>query len=203
MQNMHESHLKNSRSGEVLMSDKNRNYTPDDIERELEKLYPEIFRMVSAMIWGSGLDAEDITQDVFLKAYRKASGFNRDSALSTWVYRIAKNTVIDALRKKKIRSIITGFWSGDEETVLEPNIADTDENLLEQRELQQLVRKSIAELPEIYRTIIVMREIEELPYAQISEINGESEGTLKSRLFHAKKKLREILIAKGIHHEIE
>jgi RNA polymerase sigma-70 factor, ECF subfamily len=192
-----------SATGEVLMLPKNTNYSPNDIERELEKLYPSIYRMVSAMIWGSGLEPEDITQDVFLKAYRNASKFKNDSALSTWVYRIARNTVIDALRKKRFRNMITGFWSADSDEFVEPISPDSETDINDIREIQHIVRKSIADLAEPYRSIVVWREIEDLPYAQIAEITGESEGTLKSRLFYAKKKLRDILIAKGITYELQ
>lgn len=193
---------KDGTSGNV-MSTSDQNFTPGDIERELETLYPVVYRSVSAMIWGSGLDAEDLTQDVFLKAYRNASKFKMDSSLSTWVYRISRNTVIDALRKKKLRSMFMGFWNDPSDGGMEPVSPDSETDAFESRETQNLVRLAIASLPEQYRSIVVWREIEELPYSQISEITGESEGTLKSRLFYAKKRLREILIARGLHYEIE
>lgn len=203
MQDALSSRNQTSATGEVLMLTKNTNYSPNDIERELEKLYPSIFRMVSAMIWGSGLEPEDITQDVFLKAYRNASKFKNDSALSTWVYRIARNTVIDALRKKRFRNLVTGFWSADADDFVEPISPDSETDINDIREIQRIVRKAIADLKEPYRSIVVWREIEDLPYAQIAEITGESEGTLKSRLFYAKKKLRDSLIAKGITYELQ
>jgi RNA polymerase sigma factor (sigma-70 family) len=185
------------------MSLSSSNYTPRDIEHELEALYPMVYRSVTAMTWGSGLDAEDITQDVFLKAYRSASKFNQDSSLSTWIYRITRNTVIDALRKKKLRSIFMGFWQDSEDGGYEPEQPDSNSDTYENQETINLVRLAIASLPEQYRTIIVWREIEDLPYSHIAEITGESEGTLKSRLFYAKKRLRDALIAKGLQYEIE
>lgn len=185
------------------MSATRSSYSPGDIEHELEALYPMVFRSVTAMTWGSGLDAEDLTQDVFLKAYRNAAKFNHDSTLSTWIYRITRNTVIDALRKKKLRSVFMGFWPGVEDGGVEPEHPDTDSDTYENQETINLVRLAIASLPERYRTIIVWREIEDLPYSQISEITGESEGTLKSRLFYAKKRLKDALIAKGLQYEIE
>jgi RNA polymerase sigma-70 factor (ECF subfamily) len=172
-----------------------------ELERELETLYPTVFRMVSAMVWGSGMDAEDLTQDVFLKAYRKADSFNGQSSLSTWLYRIARNTVIDAQRKRKFRNFFTGIRFDAFEVPMDPPNPDVQYDEVETLEVQELVRKSIAQLPEPFRSVLIWREIEELPYAQICEITGESEGTLKSRLFHAKKKLKDILVAKGMNYE--
>jgi len=179
-------------------------YTPGDIERELETHYARVYRFVAGMTWGSGLDAEDLTQDVFLKAYRNASGFQRDSALSTWLYRIARNTVTDALRKRTVRRAFSAFWPMDQDQqqvdMPHPDSEDAD---MDAREMQTMVREAIAALPEPYRSIVLWREIEDLPYREISEITGESEGTLKSRLFYAKKKLRDALIAKGIDYETQ
>lgn len=172
-----------------------------ELERDLETLYPTVYRMVSAMVWGSGMDAEDLTQDVFLKAYRKADTFNGQSSLSTWLYRIARNTVIDAQRKRKFRNFFTGVRFESTETPMDPPNPTTQYDEVETLEVQELVRKSIAQLPEPFRSVLIWREIEELPYAQICEITGESEGTLKSRLFHAKKKLKDILVAKGMNYE--
>jgi len=185
------------------MSASRLNYSPGDIELELEALYPMVFRSVTAMSWGSGLDAEDLTQDIFLKAYRNAAKFKQDSSLSTWVYRITRNTVIDALRKKKLRSVFMGFLPNTEDGGVEPEQPDSDSDTYENQETINLVRLAIASLPERYRTILVWREIEDLPYSQISEITGEAEGTLKSRLFYAKKRLKDALIAKGLQYEIE
>lgn len=177
-------------------------YTPGDIERELETHYARVYRFVAGMTWGSGLDAEDLTQDVFLKAYRNASGFQRDSALSTWLYRIARNTVTDALRKRTVRRAFSAIWPMDQDQQqAEMPHPDSDDADMDAREMQLMVREAIAALPEPYRSIVLWREIEELPYREISEITGESEGTLKSRLFYAKKKLRDALIAKGIDYE--
>lgn len=202
---IHEMMVHNSAEQSISksMSDSGSNYTPRDIEHELETLYPMVYRSVTAMTWGSGLDAEDITQDVFLKAYKNAAKFNQESSLSTWIYRITRNTVIDALRKKKLRSIFMGFWQDTVDGGFEPEQPETNSESYENQETINLVRLAIASLPEQYRTIIVWREIEDLPYSHIVEITGESEGTLKSRLFYAKKRLREVLIAKGLQYEIE
>ncbi|MCC5926511.1 MAG: RNA polymerase sigma factor [Bacteroidetes bacterium] len=184
------------------MTDSGR-FTERDIERELESHYALVYRYVSGMTWGSGLDAEDLTQDVFLKAYRSADSFNRGSALSTWLYKIARNTVYDAMRKQKVRRFLGLLWPMNDEH--EPNDfaqSESDDEQMDVREIQLIVRQAITELDEPYRSLVIWKELEELPYKQIAEITGEPEGTLKSRLFYARKKLRDILLKKGIHYEI-
>jgi RNA polymerase sigma-70 factor (ECF subfamily) len=179
-------------------------YTPDAVERELEALYPTIFRYVAAMSWGAGLDAEDLTQEVFLKAWRNAHQFHGGSSLSTWTYRIAKNTVTDALRKRRFRNIFDAIWPVGPDN--QPSdVADqlVPDDAMDLAEVQNIVRTAIAGLEEPFRSIIIWREIEEIPYKQIAEITGESEGTLKSRVFYAKRKLRDILISKGLDYETD
>lgn len=177
---------------------------PEDVEQALEGLYPSIYRFVASMTWGSGLDPDDITQDVFLKAYRNAASFNGDSQVSTWVYRIARNTVLDAQRKKKFRSYFSIFTGeGQPNPVDLTSDPSSESDTYAERETRDLIRAAVAELPEPFRSIVVWREIEELPYAEIAMITGEAEGTLKSRLFYARKKLRAILISKGLHYETE
>jgi RNA polymerase sigma-70 factor (ECF subfamily) len=199
-ENLHTSSLVTPEHHMASFSD---TFTGRDIERELETHYALVYRFVAGMTWGSGLDAEDITQDVFLKAYRSASSFNRESSLSTWLYRIARNTVYDALRKRKLRRFFGALWplNDDMEPVEMPQ-QDSDDDLMDAREVQTLVREAIAELDEPYRSLIIWKELEELPYREIAEITGEPEGTLKSRVFYGRKKLRELLLKKGIDYEI-
>jgi RNA polymerase sigma-70 factor (ECF subfamily) len=181
-----------------------KSYSTNDIERELESHYDKVYRFVAGMTWGSGLDAEDLTQDVFVKAYRNVSGFNRDSSLSTWLYRIARNTVTDAMRKRSVRRAFGAIWPLNEDNEpMEIAQSESDDEQMDVREVQLIVRKAIAELEEPYRSLVIWRELEELPYREIAEITGESEGTLKSRLFYGKKKLREILLKKGVDYENE
>lgn len=203
MSQLFPAHETTSKVATITMSQSDPNFTQSDVERELETHYPVVFRMVSAMVWGTGLDAEDLTQDVFLKAYRKADTFNQESLLSTWLYRIARNTVIDAQRKRKFRNFFTGFSINNDENSVEIANPESAHDEVESNEIVHAVRASIASLPEPLKSIIVWREIEELPYAQISEITGEPEGTLKSRLFHAKKKLKNILTSKGMNYDLD
>ncbi len=164
---------------------------------ELETWYPKIYRMVAAMTYGSGMDAEDLTQDVFLKAWNRSETFHHGSNTGTWLYSIARNTVMDAYRKRKVRSILSYFRQHDDGETVEP--ADSGAaNVTDNHELREILRKTITRLEEPYRSILILREVEELSYADISEITGTPEGTLKSRLFYAKRILRDQLTTLGI-----
>ena len=77
--------------------------TEHELNRHLPEFYPRIYSMVRAMVYSSGLDPDDITQDIFLKVYRKRHLYNGSSSLYTWIYQIARNTVLDALRRHKIQ----------------------------------------------------------------------------------------------------
>lgn len=173
---------------------------PDHIpfpQHELDTWYPKIYRMVTALTYGSGMDAEDITQDVFLKAWNKSDSFQRDSNLGTWLYAIARNTVMDAYRKRKVRSLLSLFKQREDGETVEPVDPDAGRTT-DNHELRDILRKTISALDEPYRSILILREVEDLSYADISDITGTPEGTLKSRLFHAKRILREQLTQLGI-----
>lgn len=166
------------------------------LERELETWYPKIFRMVTALTYGTGMDADDITQDVFLKAWKKSETYNGESSLGTWLYTIARNTVMDAHRKRRVRSLLSFFKQQDDGETVEP--VDPSPDRTDADELKDILRRTITSLDEPYRSILILREVEELTYADISAITGTPEGTLKSRLFYAKRILRERLTKLGV-----
>lgn len=167
------------------------------LDRELDTWYPKIFRMVTALTYGSGMDAEDLTQDVFLKAWKKSDSFHSDSNVGTWLYAIARNTVMDAYRKRKVRSLMGLFKQRDDGETVEPVDPDAG-RATDNDELRDVLRKTISRLDEPYRSILILREVEDLSYAEIADITGTPEGTLKSRLFHAKRILRDQLTQLGI-----
>jgi RNA polymerase sigma-70 factor (ECF subfamily) len=154
--------------------------------------YPAIYRHIAASTYGTGMDADDLTQDVFLKAWRKIDTFDGRSSMKTWLYAIARTTVLDALRRRKIRSVLSFFseWSAS----FEPE-GDRGDGTAE---LRHHLRLAIAALPESYRTVILCRDVDGLSYAEIAAITGEAEGTLRSRHFEARKRLRDHLTRNGI-----
>ncbi|MFO8029342.1 MAG: sigma-70 family RNA polymerase sigma factor [Cyclonatronaceae bacterium] len=174
--------------------------TEHDLDRKLPEFYPRIYRMVRTMVYGSELDPEDLTQDSFLKVYNKRHLYNGTSSLYTWTYQIARNTVLDALRRHKIKRRI--FWWNETET--EPDdfsAGESGDEALDRREEKQLLREALARLAEKDRLIITMRDLEGMSYDEIAEIEDLAVGTVKSRLFTARQRLKKELIQLGMNPE--
>ncbi len=172
--------------------------TEHELDRQLPEFYPRIYRMVRAMAYGSGLDPEDLTQDSFLKVYNKRHLYNGSSSLYTWTYQIARNTVLDALRRNKIKRRIF-FWNEAETEPDEFSANETGDEALDRREQKLLLSQAMARLPEKDRLIITMRDLEGMSYDEISEIENLAAGTVKSRLFTARQRLKNELIRLGMN----
>ena len=147
-------------------------------------------------------DAEEVTQDVLLKVYRKIGAFRGDSALSSWIYRITFNTAMSRLRTSKLeraaqhRERTRDDQDGGRQTSMQP--ADwshmPDEELL-RAQLRRAVMAAIQDLPEIYREPVVLRDIEGLSTEEASTRLHVKDQTLKSRLHRGRLLLRERLQA--------
>ena len=149
---------------------------------------------------GNPEDAADMTQEAFLRAYRAIGSFRGDSKLSVWLYRLTQNVCIDFLRSRGRRPAVSLTVENEEDEVQELDVADDrfDPEVQYQRKaLRDAVRRGLDELPEDYRTILVLREINGLSYAEIGEQLQLEEGTVKSRLFRARKKLCDFLQRDG------
>ncbi|MCH8558396.1 MAG: sigma-70 family RNA polymerase sigma factor [Balneolia bacterium] len=166
---------------------------------ELETLYPRIERSVRAYTNGTGLDSGDLTQDAFLKAVKSLNQYNQDSSLYTWIYRIARNTCIDAMRKLKTRRQYDAP-DVDADTQTDSD-SDSYKSDYEHREEQNMVRRVMASMPDDYRELIILKDFEGLQYNEIAIITGLQEGTVKSRLFRARVMLKEGLLKAGYVHE--
>lgn len=147
----------------------------------------------------SAVEVEDIAQDTFLKVYRRLDTFQRQSSFSTWLYRIAVNTALDFL-KRSGRSPVQAVE--DPELTAAPiraqagsgvTIASPDVNL-RREELAHITQRVLGELPEIFRTVLVLREFEDLSYQEMAEVLGISIGTVESRLFRARARFKEALV---------
>ena len=145
-------------------------------------------------------DAADLTQDAFLRAYRSLATFRGDSRFSVWLYRLATNICIDFLRSRGRGSAASLTVENDEEEPEELDVPDTSfepQKELERRELQRAVREGLQSLSEDAREIVILRELEGLSYAEIGERLGLEAGTVKSRLFRARKALCDYLRESG------
>ena len=143
--------------------------------------------------------AEDLTQDTFLKLYLKKDSYREISKFSTWLYTIASNLAKTELRKIKRRKTysISNLSNSDMEDKIFTDPHD-DQNKIDKNE-NHLLNISIQELEPDFRIIIILREIQELSYENISKILKLPLGTVKSRINRGKLKLREILINKGVN----
>lgn len=139
------------------------------------------------------VEIEDIVQETFLKAYTRLPSFRQDGCFYTWVYRIAVNTTLD-LFKRQSRSPVQAVE--DPEVVAMPPERSLmrPEASLAQAEIAEVTRAVLAELPEIFRTVLILREFEDQPYQTIADLLGISIGTVESRLFRARAKFKEKLL---------
>jgi RNA polymerase sigma-70 factor (ECF subfamily) len=140
-------------------------------------------------------EAEDLAQDAFLQVFRKLASFRGDSALSTWLYRIAVNTVLMHFRKKSLTqvSLDEPYTSKDDSSKqVRREYGITDDSLLGCVTRVALIR-AISELPEGYRTIFLLHEVEGYEHQEIAALLGCSVGNSKSQLHKAKLRIRDLL----------
>ena len=157
--------------------------------------FEEIYRVSSSYVFsvayrvtGNHADAEEVTQDVFLKVYRKLGTFGFKSAFSTWLYRIAMNTAINLYRKKaKERGRNLPFDDGID-TVESPSGKQL-EGALEKDDNEKLVRSMLESLPESQKACVVLRDIEGLKYEEVASVLGINLNTVRSRLNRARARL--------------
>jgi len=150
---------------------------------------------------GNPADAEDISQEAFLKAFRLLESFRGESRFSVWLYRLTYNLCIDFLRKNKKVSMISLSQKHDDDDDYEFDITDTSEQperTVVRNEMREIIDKSINELDVFHREILIMREIADMSYSEIAQTLKISEGTVKSRLSRARKSLAQILVRKGL-----
>ncbi len=133
-------------------------------------------------------DADDLTQEVFIKVHKYIDGFREDSQLFTWIYRIATNECLSHLNKKKKR-----FFIPIEDVGLQLSAKIDSSTDLDGDEIQKVLQKAILKLPDKQRLVFNMKYFDDLPYETISEITKTSVGALKASFHHAVKKIEEFL----------
>jgi len=163
----------------------------------VEKYQNRVYSLIVSMV-KSKEDAEDITQEAFVKAYLSLKNFRGDSSFYTWIYRVAYNMTIDFKRRSSKRSefLATGPRSEDGSEAPPLDGVATDGNPLEEverRELAGSLEKAMAQLTEEHRAVIMLREVDGLSYSEIADVVGVSQGTVMSRIHYAKKYLQQAL----------
>lgn len=160
-----------------------------------KKIYNVALRML-----GNSEDAADMTQEAFIKAYNSLSGFRGDSKFSVWLTRIVSNLCLDFMRSRSRRPTVSLSMEDDDGEDVQLDIADTSqspEQLMERRLTRESVRRGLQTLPDDYREILLLREIQGLSYDEISAALDIEVGTVKSRIFRGRKKLCDYLIKDG------
>jgi RNA polymerase sigma-70 factor (ECF subfamily) len=156
--------------------------------------YHEKIRRYLASLIGEA-DAEDVTQEVFLKVNAALADFRGDSSLSTWIYRIATNAATDHLRSSRpSRQAEDPGPAGDpeEDIAIEANIPLLDRQLI-RKEMNDCIRGIVEGLPQNYRTVLILSDLEELSNNEIAGVLDISLETVKIRLHRARARLKEEL----------
>lgn len=156
-----------------------------------------VFKMVHQAV-----DREEVCQDVFIKVYENLKSFQFNSKLSTWIARIAYNTCLNYLQKKKLplyEDLNVRYEDKEYEPVTEGFIENlwggstNPEEKMIQKQTSEFLKNEITQLPERYRTIMTLYHLDEMNYQEIGQIMNCPEGTVKSYLFRARKILKEKL----------
>lgn len=159
-------------------------------EQLMDRYQERVFRLISRFTRDRG-EVEDLAQEVFVKIFRKLHTFQRDSALFTWIYRVAVNTVNDHFgRVGRRRLRLVEDPDQFDASPAEARDGESPTQPLLDEELRRVTREILAELPEKYRTILVLREFEDLSYTQMAETLGLQMGTVESRLFRARQRFK-------------
>ena len=162
----------------------------------IEKYKRMVYRL-AMQITKNHADAEDVMQETFLKVYRSIRTFRKDAAFETWVYRITVNEALNFVKRRERRQERTIETTPEAE--FEPDAqyradhASDPHAHAEKAELRRYVTEAVNSLSLKHRTVVILHEFEGLTHAEIASILNCSEGTIRSRLHYARKKLRTLL----------
>ncbi len=162
------------------------------IRSHQENVYFLAYRMT-----GSYQDADDIAQEVFISVYKNIGKFRKEAGLGTWIHRIAVNKAINRLRRRKIRketslNEMENFGGQASQKSGLPDVSDPKE-LLNIEDKKRIIDAALKKLPAKHSSVIVMFDLQEMSHSEIAKILKISEGTVRSRLHYARKKLYDYL----------
>lgn len=153
-----------------------------------------VFGLVVTILSDQG-EAADVTQEVFLKAFRGIRGFREGSSLRTWLYRIAVREALNHRRWlwRHMRQLSPMECGEEGATIDVEDSRPSPFDALASHEVQQAVRHALGELPGVYRAAVILRDLEGMSYEEVAEVLDVSVGTVKSRILRGRRALREIL----------
>jgi RNA polymerase sigma-70 factor (ECF subfamily) len=155
--------------------------------------------LVARRILRNEEDARDAVQDAFLAAFKNIGDFKGLSRLSTWLHRIAVNAALGRLRSRQqhpetsIEELLPHFGTGEHQIDPPAPWKPASDALLQSQESRELVQQCIGRLPDTYRTVLLLRDIEELDTEETARVLGVSHGVVKTRLHRARQALRSLL----------
>ena len=164
------------------------------VDRYKNKAFSLLKRMLK-----NQMDAEEVLQDCFVKAYKALTSFKQESKFSTWFYRIVYNTALTRLSAKK-RKIEMEMTSVDEHFDLE---SDNDYNLTDQKDISGFIKSQVEKLPANYSTIITMFYLNEMSCEEISETMGTSLSNVKVMLHRSRNALRDLMLKNKYFEEVQ
>jgi RNA polymerase sigma-70 factor, ECF subfamily len=172
------------------------------VKQHQKQAYNIAYRMT-----GNHADAEDLTQEAFVRAYRFFGRYRRDWPFDNWLYKIMTNLFVDNLRRKpkaKLQSLDQPLDFGnksDDIFVEVPDVSSNPERLMLSKELDGHIQQALNSLPPDFRMTVILSDIEGLSYEEVSEAMKCSLGTVRSRLHRGRKQLRNKIIAFEKEHE--
>jgi len=159
------------------------------MERYQGRIYALLYHMTS-----NKQDAEDLLQDVFLKAFKALPKFKGNSSFYTWVYRIGVNSAINFTKKRKRKQAMSlddlDMRIEHDPALVQMSSQDTPDRSLNLKDLQIKLNAALQTLSENHRTVVVMHDVQGLPHHEIGKVLGVSSGTVRSRLFYARRQLQ-------------
>ena len=158
----------------------------------MEKYQQQVFHVAIGFVH-SRQDAEDITQEVFIRVYRSLNSFKERSLFSTWLYRITINTSINYINKNKRRNLLTNASNSLMSLLNKSNEEKDAHQQLEATEIEKSIQNAIDGLPEKQRKAFILSKYEDLSQREIAEIMQTSEGAVEQLLVRAKKSLQKKL----------
>lgn len=187
--------LPNSLESILLKKVKEGNQTA--FEKLILQYEKQVYNIAYRMFYNEA-DAKDISQEVFLRIYQKIHTFEETSKFSTWLYRITINICIDELRKRKGKetySIDETYKQEDGEMTKQYKLQEQGpEEVFLQKERIEALHKGIQKLPEDYKAVIILRDLQNFSYQEIADILSCSLGTVKSRISRGRIQLKNILL---------